>query len=53
MYPYLTTKIFFYFCTMDEKDIIRIAAETGIDAEVLRKYVEKLIVEEGMGKGAV
>ena len=38
---------------MDEKDIIRIAAETGIDAEVLRKYVEKLIVEEGMGKGAV
>ena len=38
---------------MDEKDIIRIADETGIDAEVLRKYVEKLIVEEGMGKGAV
>ena len=38
---------------MDEKEIARIAAETGIDPQTLRKYVEKLIVEEGMGKGAV
>lgn len=38
---------------MDEKEIARIAAETGMDPVVLRKYVEKLIVEEGMGKGGV
>ena len=38
---------------MDEKEIARIAAETGMDPAVLRKYVEKLIEEEGMGKGAV
>lgn len=38
---------------MDEKEIALIAAETGIDSEVLIKYVENLIKVEGHGKGAI
>ena len=38
---------------MDEKEIARIAAETGMDPQTLRKYVQKLIEVEGIGKGGV
>jgi len=38
---------------MDEKEIAAIAAETGIDTEVLRKYVENLQQVEGYGSGSV
>ena len=32
---------------MDEKQIMQMAKDTGIDFEVLKQYIDKLIVEEG------
>jgi len=40
-------KNFFYFCNMDEEQITQMAKETGIDVEVLKQYINKLITEEG------
>ena len=55
MYPSLTTKKNFFstFAYMNDKQIAQIALETGIDADILRKYIDNLIKEEGFEKGSV